>query len=259
VTTLEVVAVTHRGRVRDQNEDTVAAGGFLSGAFEGEPVRLALASEQPIACLVADGLGGHAEGARASRLVAAHLADAWSRFGDPASAAAAVQDAHAALYEEMRAAPSASGMGATLAGIVFTGDRAICVNVGDSRCFRISDGMLAQVSIDDSLPPRDDGLTPPTHLVTQTLGGSDRPTTVEPHIFCDVARVGDRYLLCSDGLTDYVDLDVLEGHLAGTDDPVTTVRAMLASALAAGAPDNVSVVLVRVAGSAPRHTEGEKI
>ncbi len=255
MTRLDVVAVTHRGAVRDRNEDTIAIGGFVSSAFEGEPIRFGLDSAAPIGCLVADGLGGHADGARASRLVAGFLADAWARYGDPESARSAVGAAQEALYAEMQAVPGSQGMGTTLAGVVFAGDQAICVNVGDSRCFRVSEDMLVQISIDDSPEPFGDLPAAPTHVVTQTLGGGVQRTSVDVHVHCDTVRPGDRFLLCSDGLTDYVPLETLEEHLRGPD-PVATVRAMLASALDAGGGDNISVLLLRVAGATEAAADG---
>jgi serine/threonine protein phosphatase PrpC len=248
MTKLDVAAVTHRGVVRDANEDTIAVGAFLSNAHEGEPVRFTLDSERPVACLVADGLGGHAEGGRASRLAAFALADAWCRFGDPDSVTAAVRKAHELVLDEARWSPSWRGMATTLAGVVFSGGQAICVNVGDSRCYRLGDGMLVQVSTDDS-PPLPPGAKPGTvtTVVTQTLGGTAGPIPVDPHVYSGQVDAGDRFLLCSDGLTDYVPLDTVETVLAEhEDDPTAAVRAVLDAALGVGGADNVSVILVTV-------------
>jgi serine/threonine protein phosphatase PrpC len=247
VTRLDVVAVTHHGAVRDHNEDTIAVGGFLSNAYLGEPVRIAISSERPVPCLVADGLGGHAEGARASRLAAGFLADAWARSADPDELVEAVRLADEAIYEEMRQSPAWQGMGTTLAGIVFDGDRGICVNVGDSRCYRVGDGVLAQVSRDDS-PPKAPGSPPGTitTIVTQTLGGTPTQVVIDPHVYTCPAEPGDRFLLCSDGLSDYVPFDVIEQELIAAGDSGPAVWALLGAALDNGAPDNVSIVLATV-------------
>ncbi len=244
---LRAVALTHRGVVRDHNEDTIALGGFLSSAHEGEPVRLAIESERPIPCLVADGLGGHAEGDRASRLVAAFLSDAWVRAGDPDSISDAVQRAHGAVYDEMNRSSAWQGMGTTLAGLIFSGNQVTCVNVGDSRAYRISDDLLVQISVDDSPPLSSDApANAVTNVVTQTIGGSDPPRTLEPHVFSDTTGPGDRFLLCSDGLTDYVPLDTLENHLRSSGGPGEAVQAMLDAALDVGGPDNISIILLTV-------------
>jgi PPM family protein phosphatase len=250
VTSLDVVGMTHRGLARDHNEDTIAIGGYVSSSWEGEPVRLRVDSDRPVPCLVADGLGGHAEGGRASRLVAAFLSDAWARYGDPDSLTKAVHEANDALYAEMCLSPLWTGMGTTLAGAVFAGGQAICLNVGDSRCFRLAeDATLVAVSVDDSplaVPgAQADGVVT---VVTQTLGGDGVPSAVEPHVYTGATKSGDRFLLCSDGLTDYVPLDAVEERLRAHDDPVSAVRATVGAALRESAPDNVSVVLVTVLG-----------
>src|SRR5690349_13948615 len=97
---LEVVAVTHRGLVREHNEDTVAVAGFLSSAQEGEPTRYPVATTRPGTCVVADGLGGHAEGRRASRLAAAVITDAGPGLHDDEAVVRAVEASHAAVTAE---------------------------------------------------------------------------------------------------------------------------------------------------------------
>jgi PPM family protein phosphatase len=249
VTRLDVVAVTHHGVVRDHNEDTIAVDGLLSNAYEGEPVRVIIDADRPIPCLVADGLGGHAEGARASGLAAAALADAWARFGDPDSITMAIEGASKQIFEEMRWSASWTGMATTLAGIVFCDDRAICVNVGDSRCYRLHpDGSLEQISTDDS-PPLPPGAPPDaiSTIVTQTLGGTPTPSPINPHLTIEPIAPGDQFLLCSDGLTDYQPLEAVEACFAGNpDNMVIAVGDALTSALAVGGRDNVSIVLITV-------------
>jgi serine/threonine protein phosphatase PrpC len=151
---------------------------------------------------------------------------------------------------EARWSPSWTGMGTTLAAVVFAGGQAICVNVGDSRCYRISEGSLVPLSTDDS-PPLPSGWGPDTvsTVVTQTLGGASTLASIDPHLWSGATFHGDQFLLCSDGLTDYVPLDVIEGRLQDAEaDPVGAVAAVLEAALAAGGKDNVSIVLVTVTG-----------
>jgi serine/threonine protein phosphatase PrpC len=247
VTLLEAVAVTHRGRVRDHNEDTIAVGGFLSNAREGTPLALALDGDRPVACLVADGLGGHSEGARASMTAARYLADAFTRFGDPASVREAVWRADELVSEEAKYCPSWADMGTTVVAAVFVASQVTCVNVGDSRCYQLSDGFLVELSTDDSPPlPPGSGPDAVQTIITQSLGGGRRGG-VEPHVWSGTIAPGDRFLLCSDGLTDYVPLDDLELALRdAADEPTAAVERLLDLALAAGGHDNVSIVLVTV-------------
>jgi len=247
VTSLDAVAVTHRGHVRDHNEDTVAIGGFLSNAHEGTPVTLTVTTDRPVACLIADGLGGHQAGERASVAATRYLADAFTRFGDPDSVQAAVRKAGEVVRQEAGWSPSWAGMGTTVVATVFAAGQVICVNVGDSRCYQLADGTLVAVSTDDS-PPLLPGADPDAVVtrVTQSLGGGG-DADVDPHVWTGTATAGDQFLLCSDGLTDYVSLDDIEAALrtAGADAP-GAVEALLDAALAAGGKDNISIMLVTV-------------
>lgn len=249
---IEVVAVTHRGRVRARNEDTLAVAGFLSGMSEGEPVRFAVATGRPVTCLVADGLGGHPEGSRASRLAAGVVADASPGFHDSDAIVRAIHDANVAIHAEMAVAPHWSGMGATIVVLVLTGDEATCVNVGDSRCYVLRDGTLVQLSADDSPAPVV-GATGagPTTVVTQTLGGGGNLVAVRPHVYRTAVTPGDLFLLCSDGLTDEVSPDEVERCLVEAGDQRAAAQALLGAALSAGGTDNVSIVLAACAAEDP--------
>jgi len=248
----DVVAVTHRGRVRRHNEDTLAVAGFLSSAAEGEPVRFVLDTGRPVTCLVADGLGGHAEGGRASRLAAVVITDASPAFHESDAVARAVQEANAAVYDEMALVPGWSGMGATVVVLVLTGGEAICVNVGDSRCYLLRDRNLVQLSADDSPPPPVGAAgAGPVTVVTQTLGGSRNRSAVRPHVYRTPVAEGDLFLLCSDGLTDEVPLDRVEECLVKAEDEQGAAQALLRAALDAGGTDNVSIVLVAAPAGPP--------
>ncbi len=258
MTRVDVVLVTHRGRERRHNEDTVAAAGYQSSVLEGRPVRLGVDTLLPVTCLVSDGLGGHAQGGRASRLAAATISDAAPAFRDEDAVVRAVRAANDAVYEEMAYAPQWSAMGATVVVLVLTDGAAICVNVGDSRCFLQRAGSLVQLSADDSPAPAA-GETAMATVVTQTLGGRPAPAAVEPHVHRTAVEPGDRFLLCSDGLTDEVPLDRIEEHLAKAEDQPGAVQALLRAALDAGGTDNVSIVLAAVPVAGPvAPTEAEE-
>lgn len=239
---IDAVAVTHRGRVRRGNEDTVAVAGFLSAAEQGEPVRVTVSSTRPFTGLVADGMGGHAEGGRASRLAAKVITDASPAFRDPDTVVAAVRDANTAIHTEAKVAGEWAGMGTTVVVLTVAAGTATCVNVGDSRCYLMRDENLVQLSTDDAPPPV--GLK--TGVVTQTLGGTVDERPVQPHVHQVAVRAGDRFLLCSDGLTDVVTVDEIEAGLNCAADAVDTVRDLLRRALDAGGPDNISVLLLTI-------------
>jgi serine/threonine protein phosphatase PrpC len=240
---VDVVAVTHRGLHRDHNEDTVAVAGFLSEALEGEPTRITVTTARPVTCLVADGLGGHAEGGRASRLAASVIADAGPTLHDHSAVVRAIADADEAIRAEAAGVPAWADMGTTVVVLTINDSTAMCANVGDSRCYLHRDGMLVQLSADDSPQPVPGTTMTRTAVVTQTLGGS---TGVHPHVTRIEVRAGDRFLLCSDGLTDLVPVDRLESVLGDGTDEVESVRALLRDALDAGGDDNVSALLVTI-------------
>ncbi len=140
-------------------------------------------------------------------------------------------------------------MGTTVAGLVLLPEQALAFNVGDSRVYRITGDGLSRVSVDDS-PPLPPGQRT-TSMVTQTLGGSLGLTYVEPHVRAAPLAAGDRYLVCSDGLTDPVPEEELAELLArpyegGERSDGKAAFELWKAAIEAGGPDNITLALVRV-------------
>lgn len=133
-------------------------------------------------------------------------------------------------------------MGTTVAGVVVQPDSLLVFNVGDSQVYVADGDGLRQVSVDDS-PPHPAGRS--TSLVTQCLGGSPAFRAVGPHVTEVAPAPGERYLVCSDGLTDPVPTDVLEEVLREHDDG-QAVFELWKAAIEAGGPDNITVAVVRV-------------
>jgi protein phosphatase len=226
---------SHVGKVREGNEDSAYAGSRLA--------------------LVADGMGGHAAGEVASAAVVASLAQLDE---DEAGLdllevlAAAVQAANDHLRAMVAADPSLDGMGTTLTALLSSGTRLGIAHVGDSRGYLLRDGEFRQLTHDQTLVQRmvDEGRIteeqaethPQRSLLTQALDG--RPG-VEPDLSVREARRGDRYLLCSDGLSGYVAPEVMGQTLQLPDADVAAER-LIELALQAGAPDNVTVVIADV-------------
>jgi len=233
---VEVTALSHRGAVRDNNEDSIAVAGWVSDEEEmTAPRRSRHALAQPLLFAVADGMGGHAGGEVASRCAAKRLAEA--QIGPTEAEVHARLDAiNAELYATMRAVPSLLAMGTTVVGLSLSASRALWFNVGDSRIYRQRDGRLEQLSIDD-VPPG-----PRTGLITQTLGGAPVLLPIAPHIGEDELPLPSRWLLCSDGLTDMVDDADIGRALRASDEDA--VRNLFAAAMQAGGTDNISIVLV---------------
>lgn len=240
---VEVTAATHRGCVRETNEDALCINDVVVLQSPNISVGLSLPADSaaaPVLCALADGLGGHQGGALAGRLAVEAVAQG-TRSADlsvESRWSALIDDAHDEMVRLMDV-PEYSGMGATLVAAVATGDDVLVVNVGDSRAYLFTDGYLVQVSTDDALT--DPGLT---HVVTQSLGGSPEASSPRPHVSRVSWGPGAAVLLCSDGLSDLVPLDDIE-RLAGLLDGDVAVRELVAAALAAGGRDNVTVVLMR--------------
>ena len=240
---LRYAARSDRGLVRTNNEDSVYAGARL----------LALA----------DGMGGHAAGEVASQLVIGALAhlDYDEPGGDLlTSLEAAVYDGNAAIAAQVEMEPNLEGMGTTLTAILFAGDRLGLVHIGDSRGYLLRDGELTQITKDDTFVQTlvDDGRItaeeahchPQRSLIMRALTGHE----VEPTLTIREARAGDRYLLCSDGLSDPVRDETILEALQIPDVSDSAYR-LIELALRGGGPDNVTVVVADVVDDEYGQTE----
>ena len=239
---LEVTAVTHRGKVRRHNEDTIAVDRWICGDSMDVPCRFA--REMPYApdgvlVLVADGMGGHVGGREASRRAAETMARLTAGEGERPELADALCRANREVFDAAAADPGLRGMGTTIAGIVVASGRVVWFNVGDSRVYSVRPDYLRQLSIDD-VPTGAAG----SGRITQALGGAESYLEIRPHVGTEATRVGRRYLLCSDGLTDVLPLETIEDALS--DDDHAWVESLLEKTLAAGARDNVSIIVASV-------------
>lgn len=115
---IEAAALTHRGRVRPGNEDTVGLAGWLSAESGAHPVALHWAADGPALCVIADGMGGHAAGEVASRIAVERLLASTAGIADEAGLRAAILQAHLAVRAAARADPAKADMGTTLAGLL---------------------------------------------------------------------------------------------------------------------------------------------
>jgi PPM family protein phosphatase len=231
---LRYAARSDRGLIRGNNQDSVYAG--------------------PRLLAVADGMGGHAAGDVASKVVIAalqHLDDD-APSGDLLQALReAVFEGSEHLREVIRDAPQLEGMGTTLTAILFAGGRLALCHVGDSRAYLVRDGQLSQITHDDTFVQTliDDGRItveeanhhPQRSLLLRALNGQE----VEPDLSMREARAGDRYLLCSDGLSGVVSEETLAEALKDPD-PEATADRLIELALRSGGPDNVTVIVADV-------------
>jgi serine/threonine protein phosphatase PrpC len=231
---LRYAARSDRGLVRSNNQDSVYAG----------PRLLALA----------DGMGGHAAGEVASKVVIASLAPLDDdEPGDDllAQLREAVGNGNGAIAELVANDPDLDGMGTTLTAVLFSGSRLGLVHVGDSRAYLFRNGQFAQITRDDSfvnelleqgrITAEEAAVHPQRSLLLKALTGHE----VEPSLTVREARAGDRYLICSDGLSGMVSDETL-GEAIQIRDPQDCADRMIELALKGGGTDNVTVIIADV-------------
>jgi len=244
---MRIAAMTHVGTVRTHNEDCIGATDWIRSAPMISPIVIDCFLDEVRICVIADGLGGHAGGEVASLLTVQEILSSASGYTGPESVCTVLHKINKRLYDIMEATQQLTGMGATVVGIVVAGKNICLFNIGDSRAYVSIGGYLRLLSVDDSTGVTADTSTRTglhNHGITQCLGGLARYSTIYPHCVNRFTVSGERYLLCSDGLTDMLDLDDIEGCL--TVDPKVSVDQLVKSALAAGGLDNISVLIVDI-------------
>jgi len=219
--------------------------------------------------LLADGAGGHNAGNVASALATTTVAnvfetsataladrpeiDTFGLWTVARRLATAIQRANAEVIEIAKKTKKYQGMGTTLVAAAFSpdGDIVHVAHVGDSRCYRLRDGLLEALTVDHSLmtdvletrPDIDDALLGkmPRHVVTRALGMEE---SVRVTLRTSRVLAGDIYLLCSDGLSDPLNDGGIEELLGDVRTPANHVEALIAAALAARVQDNVAAVVI---------------
>ncbi|MCF3181766.1 serine/threonine-protein phosphatase [Streptomyces polychromogenes] len=239
-----VTALSHAGLVRERNEDSLVVGPWtLCATVTDSPQTLVFPLGRPLLVAVADGLGGHPAGEVASALVARRL----SALGPTLDGPDTLRDALDVCDYEVDAAteghPEMFAMATTVAGVLVLAESLLVFNVGDSRVYSAGPDGLRRVSVDDSPPPPPGRRT--TSAVTQTLGGSRASGTPVPHVRALALAPGDRYLVCSDGLTDPLPDEEIDAVLQAHDDGRAAFE-LWKAAIEAGGPDNITLALVRV-------------
>ena len=234
-------AVSHVGKIRSNNQDSGYAGAHLF--------------------VVADGMGGHAGGDVASALTVKHVTTIDRSFPTAEEAAEALHDgllaANALLTETVFDHGELTGMGTTVSGMVLVGTKVAIAHIGDSRIYRLRDGSLEQITSDHTFVQRlvDSGriteeeaaVHPRRSVLMRVLGDVDATPEIDTLVVDTVA--GDRWLLCSDGLSSYVAAERITAALSMESDAQAAAEKLVKESLDQGAPDNVTVVVVDIDGS----------
>ncbi|GAA3301147.1 MULTISPECIES: PP2C family protein-serine/threonine phosphatase [Glutamicibacter] len=233
---LKFAAKSDVGRVRKKNDDSAYAGEYLA--------------------VLADGMGGHVGGDVASASTVLDLVHLdHEATADPQNALPdEIQAANLVLNELVGANPKLSGMGTTVTSLLLSGDTLHMAHIGDSRAYRLKHGEFEQISKDHTFVQRlvDEGRIKPAeaevhphkNVLLRVLGDSDASPELDVEKF--TAEPGERWMLCSDGLTDAVPVPVIEQIIRTTADMDEAVNDLVAITLKNGAPDNVTVVMFEV-------------
>ena len=241
-------AVSHVGKIRQNNQDSGYAGAQLF--------------------VVADGMGGHAGGDVASAIALKRVMEADRQYVSAADAEFALQSALSAantmLAETVFEHPELTGMGTTVSAILRSGSQVVIAHIGDSRIYLLRDGTLKQITADHTfvqrlvdsgrITPEEAAVHPRRSVLMRVLGDVDAAPEIDTTVF-DVLP-GDRWLLCSDGLSSYVSDEKIAHALTAQTAVKDAADRLVKESLDQGAPDNVTVVIVDIddtgeSGSSP--------
>lgn len=234
-------ASSHIGKIRATNQDSGSVGRHLY--------------------VVADGMGGHAGGDVASALAVQHLARldrAYSTVDEARETLFTnILEAGRELTATVEEHPELTGMGTTVSAMIRVGSQMVIAHIGDSRIYRLREGVLEQITNDHTfvqrlvdsgrITPEEAAVHPRRSVLMRVLGDVDAEPEVDTHVVD--TQPGDRWLLCSDGLSGYVSERDIAETLLTVDDVELVCHKLITQTLSEGAPDNVTVVVVRVAES----------
>jgi PPM family protein phosphatase len=236
-------ARTDVGMIRSGNEDNFAVD----------------ISEARGVFMVADGMGGHAAGEVASEMAVQIVVRELRAVQDlgaadaPAKIAAALTHANRSIHDRTITEVDKQGMGTTASVLLVSGTRYLIGQVGDSRVYLLRDGALAQLTKDHSyvqeqvdlgnLTPEQARYHPYSNVITRCVGASPE---VEPDVYAGEVKVGDVFLVASDGLTGMVDDRRLQQLLMARTVPERKVAALISEANGRGGLDNITAIVVQV-------------
>jgi protein phosphatase len=235
------------GLLREGNEDSAYAGPHLLA--------------------IADGMGGHAAGEVASSVAISAIADLDNELPVDHmldSLAAAVAAANNTLHEMSIEDPSVEGMGTTLTALLWSGSTVAICHIGDSRAYLLRDGEFQQITRDHTLVQSlvDDGRLSPAQAASHpqrslVMRALQSGTEAEPDLSLIEAKAQDRYLLCSDGLSDVVSEDTLQQTLTRCTDRDQAVTQLIELAIRGGGPDNITCIVADVVDSGTSPPAGQ--
>lgn len=248
--------ITDVGCVRTNNEDMILLNGEFYRDQEAEQ-SFTLEEGARFTALVADGMGGTNGGEFASELALQYFDQFLARVPEGLSDEEFhvvvdrwAKQTHSGIVSRGIEKPEYSDMGTTLTGLFGYGGRIYLINIGDSRTYRYRYGILKKLSRDHSMQEKYNDPSLPSNMIYNCLGGG----SPEEEVFADLTDItdevvdDDRFIICSDGLSDMLTDEEIEAVIAQSLEPLSdikdTVRELVEDAKKAGGKDNVSVLLV---------------
>lgn len=241
VTASQVAVASETGLARARNEDSAYVGRWL--------------------CAVADGMGGYAAGDLASATVveAVRRFDAATDAGQLTSVlGSAVLAANSQLAARSAGVPEVTGMGSTLTALLWSGTHVGVAHIGDSRAYLLRGGTLRQITEDHHLSNLV-AAPMPARISEYLVRYLDARPGWSPDLTLRSVQPGDRYLICSDGLSGFTSAEAIRDVLAGRAEVAQAADGLVALAYAAGAPDNVTVIVVDLPDGAWAEREGSPL
>ena len=242
---LEIEALSKVGMLRSNNEDMVSLGGVLL-RDDALAFPIQLDDESQFYLLLSDGMGGHEYGERASQGLLEHLGQCFKEeLFSPEGIEDGLRFQVKAFSDQLNRQAAEEGqrmpMGCTLTGVVWSQGKVYLLNAGDSRTYRFRNGILRQLTQDETVRAITGNPYDSKGLVNCIGAGAEgRLHVVE---ITDRLSEGDELLICSDGLTDMVPDEDIEKVLAESEEPADDLYAL---ACRNGGEDNVSIILAKI-------------
>ena len=246
---VDVCGLTHRGKVRKQNEDAY----FLSGGT------------YPVVALIADGMGGHSGGRLASSMAVNYMANQLSKIDlnqlTYKELKQLLEDTSRVVWKESLSDKVLENMGTTMTAAIILENRVIIGNIGDSRAYMMRAETLDQITTDHSyvqylvekgILMQDEAETHPyKNIITRAIGME----TVSADVFVTAFQSGNVLLLCTDGVSNFISKKELEEIIRTSDTAKQMVFKMKSMTLERGASDNFTAVIVSRPEEAPQNEQ----
>jgi protein phosphatase len=242
---------TNPGKVRKNNEDALLVGEPIKCIDMREPVTVNFLGRDEIIFGVADGIGGANAGEVASRIVVEGLLSL-KNFHEGALVAK-LNELNLEIHTQSQVDSKLYGMGTTVAGMAFGNGTCFIYHVGDCRVYRIKDGFFQQLTEDDTMAQllQNAGQADSNairgeneHVLLQALGGLDAYSEITPHVRSHPLQPNNRFMICSDGVTDFLGLDEMEESVLPDSSVESCARNLIAALEATSQKDNISFIII---------------